>query len=464
MRTLFWIGALGAAALLFLNAQTIGIGTVVGAQKVPIAIPQFRGSGEAQNFMGAFNDTLRKDIEGAGMFKVISPSMYPAFTPQQPSDFVTPPPVQEQPRRRRAQVELERSGGGKWMADWSGPPVNAKYLAFGYTAVTNGVLVLRGYLYDVTAASSGSAQVIGKNYLASTVDEKGARDIAHQFAADIIALFGGQSLFGSHIYFVSTRTGHKEIWMMDPDGGNQKQITKFGSISIQPAVSPDGTKIVFTSFHRINPGIFVFSVDPVRDLRFYNQRASVNSSPSFTPDGKQIIYSSSAPNDVCCRIFLANLDGSGFRPITTLRSIDTEPKVNPKTGTQIVFVSGRSGPQQIYEMNLDGSDLARITDGTGEASNPAWHPDGQHIAFSWTRGFAAGKFNVFVMDVASHQYTQLTHDEGRNENPSWAPDGVHLVFASTRSGRSQIYTMLADGSKVTPLTTQGNNYSPVWGK
>jgi TolB protein len=461
MKRFFWAGALVASALFLLTAQQIDLGTITGGQKATIAIPEFRGAGDAQNFMSAFNQTLRGDVDSAGMFKVVSPSMYPSFIPQQPSDFVTPPPVQEQPRRRRARVEVERNGGGRWMADWAGPPVNTKYLAFGYTAVANGVLVLRGYLFDVTAASPSAAQVIGKNYL-GTVDEAGARKVAHEFAADIIALFGGESLFGTHIYFVSDRSRHKEIWVMDPDGKNQRQITHYNSLTIQPAVSPDGTKIAFTSYARGNPGIFVFSVDPVRDLRFYNQRASVNSSPSFTPDGKQIIYSSSA--GACCRIFIANLDGSGFRPVTTLRSIDTEPKVNPKTGRQVLFVSGRSGPQQIYKMNLDGSDLNRLTDGTGEASNPAWHPNGQIMAFSWTRGFAAGKFNVFVMDVASHQYNQLTHDEGRNENPSWAPDGRHIVFASTRSGRSQIYTMLADGTKVTPLTTQGSNLTPVWGK
>ena len=68
------------------------------------------------------------------------------------------------------------------------------------------------------------------------------------------------------------------------------------------------------------------------------------------------------------------------------------------------------------------------------------------------------------MDIASRKYLQLTHGEGKNENPSWAPDGVHLVFGSTRTGRSQIYTMLADGTQVTPLTTQGTNTRPVWGK
>ena len=128
----------------------------------------------------------------------------------------------------------------------------------------------------------------------------------------------------------------------------------------------------------------------------------------------------------------------------------------------LLFVSGPSA-QQIYRMNADGADVQRITNGEGEASNPSWSPDGQRIAFSWTRGYAKGDWNIFVMDVGSGQYTQLTHSEGKNENPVWAPDGRHLVFASTRGGRSQIYTMLADGSQVKQLTQQGTNRYPVWG-
>jgi TolB protein len=69
------------------------------------------------------------------------------------------------------------------------------------------------------------------------------------------------------------------------------------------------------------------------------------------------------------------------------------------------------------------------------------------------------------MDVAApSKYTQLTHGEGKNENPSWGPDGVHLAFMSNRGGRYQIWTMLADGAGARQLTTQGQNYSPVWGK
>jgi TolB protein len=115
-------------------------------------------------------------------------------------------------------------------------------------------------------------------------------------------------------------------------------------------------------------------------------------------------------------------------------------------------------------MNMDGTDVQRLSNGEGEASNPCWHPNGQIIAFAWTRGFATGNFNIFVMDVASRNFNQLTYGAGRNENPTWAPDGRRLAFMSTRSGSDQIWTMLADGTQLKQLTTAGKNGTPVWAK
>ncbi|MBZ5724813.1 MAG: TolB family protein [Acidobacteriia bacterium] len=457
-----WMAAAAAGAFWLLAAQDkFDLGTITKEGERPrLAIPDFRGSGQAQSFMAPFNQTLWNDVDSGGVLRMVPKTMYPTTVPQQPTDFrQAPPPAAQAQRGRRGEMVQAPTGGGLWMSDWSGPPAQANYLAIGYTAVQNNLFVLRGWLLDLGRGT----QVIAKTYIES-LDEAGARKAAHEFAAEILAQFGGKSLFGTHIYFVRQqgRTGPKEVWVMDPDGKNQRPLTHFNSISNWPAVSPDGTKIAFTSWAHIYPGIFVFSVDPVRDLRFYNQRGvSTNSTPSFTPDGKQIVFSSSAGG--CCRIFLANLDGSNLRPISSSSSIDVEPKVNPKTGAEIVFVSGRSGPQQIYKMNMDGADVERLSDGTGEASNPSWHPDGQILAFAWTRGYATGAFNIFVMDVASRQYTQLSH-EGRNENPSWAPDGRHLAFMSTRAGGHQIWTMLANGTQLQQLTTQGNNDSPAWGR
>jgi TolB protein len=206
----------------------------------------------------------------------------------------------------------------------------------------------------------------------------------------------------------------------------------------------------------------MYSTETGRFINFLNPQASMNATPSFTPDGQQVLFSSTISG--FSQIYIADASGGGMKRLSNSRAIEMEAKVNPKTGSEILFVSGRGGLQQIYRMNMDGADVARLTNGEGEASNPAWHPDGQHIAFAWTRGYAPGNWNVFIMDVASRETVQLTHGEGKNENPTWAPDGRHLVFSSNRSGRSQIYSMLADGTEVKQLTTQGSNWMPVWSK
>jgi TolB protein len=468
MKKLAWaVAVISAGAGMVLLAQQSDISATVSKQgaKPRIAVPDFRGADVAPGLMSTFNQTLWSDLESSGTLTLVAKTMYPRSIPQQPSDLRQPPPAPVMERGRKG-ITVPQSGGGLWMTDWSSPPVSANYLAFGYTAMQNGVLVLYGNLFDASRPDpSPASQPISKRYLAPTADENGARDVAHQFAADILKLFGAQSMFGTHIYYVHQDSfrSPKEIWMMDPDGKNQRQFTHFNNTTIEPSVSPDGTKIAFTSYTHVNPGIFVFSVNPVRDLRFYNQVASMNGQPSFTADGKQIVYSSSAGGH-CCRIFVANLDGRGFRSLTSSQFIDTEPKVNPKTSATVLFSSGRSGHEQIYMMSIEGADIQRMTDGSGEASNPNWNPTGDSFAFAWTRGYQAGKFNVFVMDPGSHRYVQLTHDEGRNENPSWAPDGTHLAFMSNRTGSSQIWTMLADGTQLQRLTSGGLNFSPAWGK
>jgi TolB protein len=112
--------------------------------------------------------------------------------------------------------------------------VNANYLAFGYTGVQDGRLVLFGWLYNVGQPDPASAQVIGKLYFGS-LDVDGAKKVANEFAADILQQFGAKSLAGSKIFFVSDRTGFKEIWSMDYDGSNQRQLTNYRSTSSMPA-------------------------------------------------------------------------------------------------------------------------------------------------------------------------------------------------------------------------------------
>jgi len=252
---------------------------------------------------------------------------------------------------------------------------------------------------------------------------------------------------------------------MDWDGKNQKQLTSLRSLMAYPAISFDGSRLACTIWPLSgNPSPMIAMIDSQtgRKLPFYNQAASLNAAATFTPDGTTVFYSSSASGEA--QIYSAKVDGRDFTRVTRTTGNPTEPKVNPKNPDSLLFVQGFPN-EQIYRMNAEGLNIERLTDGTGEASNPSWSPDGQHLAFAWTRGYKAGEFNIFVMTVGSPKYQQLTHDAGgKNENPVWAPDGKHIVFMRTpRSGRSQIFTMLADGTQVTQLTTEGNNKYPVWG-
>jgi TolB protein len=438
------------AAAIALVGQADMVGRIMKTYELAvIAVPDFRASGEAQQYMGIFNATLFQDLQDSGYFRMAPKSMYPLQVPQRPQDWK--PPVGTPPRSQ-----------GPWLTDWSNPPVGATYLPIGYAGVQNGQMVMFGWFYNVGQQDIANAQVFNKLYI-GTLNEEGARKLAHEFAADILSKLGVQTLAGSKIIFTSTRGGGKEIWSMDHDGANQKQITRLGSTTSFASVSPDATRLAFTTFARGNPSIMVYSLETMRQLPFYNQRASLNATPTFTPDGKQIIFSSTAAGGAA-QLYMCNVDGSGLKRVTYSNAIDIEPKFNPKNPRELVFVSGRGGPPQIYKMNVDGTDVVRLTSGEGDAVNPAWHPEGQFIAFSWTRGFAPGNYNLFIMDVATKEITQLTHGAGRNENPSWAPDGRHLVFSSNRSGSTQIWTMLADGKQTRQLTTQGRNENPVWSK
>src|SRR5580704_8999821 len=164
--------------------------------KPKLAVSDFRGSGKAAAFMSTFNGTVFTDLQNSGLFDMVSKSMFPLQAPQQPTDF------------RPQNIETHGGGQGLALQDWSGPPPNASHLAFGYVADQNNTFVAYGYLIDVRQSVVPSVLPLAKRYFDS-MDDNGARKAAHDYANDIIAFFGGGSLAGSKIFFVSNRTGNK---------------------------------------------------------------------------------------------------------------------------------------------------------------------------------------------------------------------------------------------------------------
>jgi TolB protein len=436
-KTLLLIGLALFSTTLFAQQDWIRTGTGLGIEKIRLAVPEFKAAStdpQTGALLKTFNGVLWNDLESAGIFEMVSKSFYPLQVPGAPNDF--------KPEA------------------WGNPPPDAAMVAFGNLAVGNGRLAVQGWLFD--AKNPQAAQVLGKQYNESATDDN-ARVIAHRFANEIIFRLGGgiMGITESKIVYVSTRSGNKEIWSMDYDGANQKQVTNLRSISLSPRISPDSSRIAFSSFAQGGPNIAMWSMELNRGVTF-PRFGGTNLSPAWSADGTKLAFSSSRNGDP--EIYISDANGSNLRRMTSYRGPDVSPVWNPKTGAQLAWVSGRSGLPQIWVADADGANPTRLTD-QGYAVSPAWSPNGQFLAFAWIRKYgpgAPGASDIYIMDVASRQWVQLTHDGGRNDFPSWSPDGRHIVFQSTRAGSEQIWTMLADGSQQKQLTTAGKNSQPNW--
>ncbi|MGA2849464.1 MAG: Tol-Pal system beta propeller repeat protein TolB [Terracidiphilus sp.] len=424
----------------YLTAQDwVHTGTNLGNDRIRIAAADFKpGSADPQTpaLKATFDATLYGDLSNAGIFDLVSKSLAPQATPGLPQEIN--------------------------VAQWSATPTNAAMVAFGSLAANNGRIVVYGWLFDTHNATN--PQVLGKQYN-EAASQDSARTIAHRFADEIILRLGGgiNGICETKIYFVSSRSGNKEIWVMDYDGQNQHAVTHLGTISLSPRISPDNTRLAFSSMGRAGWEIRMFSLELNRLVAFPAGAAGgSNLSPAWSADGSKIAFSSARTGDP--EIWVADASGGNLHRVTTFRGPDVAPTWNPRTNAQIAWVSGRTGLPQIYIMDQDGTGIQRITDG-GYAVSPSWSPNGQLLAYSWNRKYGPGDpggVDIHVIDIASKKYLQLTHESGSNDYPFWAPDGRHLVFERTIGGKTQIWTMLADGTEQHQLTSTGNNFMPNW--
>ena len=135
--------------------------------------------------------------------------------------------------------------------------------------------------------------MLGKQYREQATDEN-ARLIAHRFADEIIFRLGGgiQGIAETKLYFVSSRSGAKEIWQMDYDGANQKQLTHLGDIALSPHVSPDGSRVAFSGVTKEGWQILMYSLDLGRMVSFTHFGGD-NYSPAWSSDGQNLAFSSS---------------------------------------------------------------------------------------------------------------------------------------------------------------------------
>ncbi len=408
--------------------EVIDIGVVRPIVRVReiIAIPNFDLKGaSAFKDPALLTNIIYNDLELSGYF---SHPEHPEFVEQN-----------HRADKRTGKIEF-----GEWVR------LPAAFLLKGTYNLSDDQLRVDCLLYDVASGK----RIFGKTFSGYTLAEH--RTLAHRIADLIIKyITHEEGIANTKILFVSSRLGHKEIFIMDADGYNQHPLTAERSLTATPCWGANVTEAYFTTYRDFNPDLCgVYSNGG--KLWFISRRPGFNISPAWSEKAQRIALT--LGKDGNSEIYTMDRNGQQLKRLTFNRAIDSSPSWSPQ-GNQIAFTSDRSGQPQLYIMDSEGFNARRLTFKGTYNDSAVWSPKGNKIAFT---ARYLGVFNIYLLDLETSDWIQLTHNQGNNEGPSWAPDGQHLVFASDRTGTQQIYVMCIDGSGQTPLTSAGMNHSPAW--
>lgn len=390
-----------------------------------LAFPHIKGqdalSGEAAAAGATLEATLRSDLNYSGIFEIQGPDQLSVLQ-------LTSDPKHDDEQYRSLGNEILLS------AD---------------LAQEGDKLVLTGRVIDL---KSGKV-IVGKRYRGG-LDL--ARRIAHSFSDEIVLYFTGRrGIALTSIAFSSDRDGYKELYLMDYDGKNQRQITAHKSISLAPAWAPSGTQIAYVSFFGGAPGIYRVDLTTGSKEPLVTN-GPLNTSPSYSPSGREIVFARSIGGNT--EIFVADSNGKNLRRLTHSFGIDTNPAWSP-TGREIAFTSSRSGNPNIYTMDAEGTNLRRVSFSGDYNDGASWSPDGTHIAYASRQH---GVFQIAVTDLVTLETHFVTSGRGSHESPSFSPDGRRITFSQQTNRGVQIFTVGLDGHGLRQLTSNGNNSGPSW--
>lgn len=399
-------------------------------EPLPIAIPDFQAeTGEAGQLSGDIARVVAQDLTGTGLFREIPASAFISTV----SDF----------------------GAAVQYADWKA--INAQALVTGAVSVTGGNVNVKFRLYDVF---SGAELGAGLQFSGTT---EGWRRMAHKVADEVYSRITGEGkYFDSRVVYVS-ETGPKDdrkkrLAIMDYDGANVQFLTDSSSIVLAPRFSPDGNRILYTSYESGFPRIYVLDIGSVQRRVLESGEGTMSFAPRFSPSGQTVVFSLTTGGNT--DIYTMDIASGQTVRLTNTPSIETAPSFSPD-GNQIVFESDRSGSQQLYIMSSTGGEATRISFGAGRYGTPVWSPRGDLVAFTKQN---AGRFHIGVMRLDGSEERLLTASF-LDEGPTWAPNGRVIMFARETQGEggaSSLYTVDVTGRVLKPVRTPEGGSDPSW--
>ena len=273
---------------------------------------------------------------------------------------------------------------------------------------------------------------------------------------------GGSSDAATDLLFVSSRDGDYAVYGMTADGGDQHRLTKeagdastFEGVQYQvdPAWSPDGTKIAFASARNGSFDIYVMNADGTGSTRL-TSTSNDDRHPSWSPDGKRILFARNADGG---HIWVMNADGSDAKRVTDDLAPEGEPAWSPD-GATIAYTRRTPGtaPREIWLVDADGRNRRALTRLRVESADPAWSPDGSLVAFSANPG--GSRFNIFTTRSGGQGLRRVVVGPDDAIEPAFSPDGREIAFSR---GGAIIVTTLSGEER--PLTDpEDNDSSPAW--
>jgi TolB protein len=317
-------------------------------------------------------------------------------------------------------------------------------------------------LYDVNKGE----QIAGKRYPFKSRIDDAPRELANFSGNELMeALTGEAGIFRTRM-LMSCGGRKKEIYIMDFDGDNVRQITRDGNFALSPSWAPDGNRIVFTSYKPavkggfVNPNLYTYNVS-TNKRELITAAKGVNSGAVFHPFKNQLAYTYS--NNGKPEIFMLDLEAKTRIALTQTMFFSIEPAWSPD-GTKLAYSSSKTGKPHIYVSASDGSNAKQLTNAGVFNSSPRWSPKGDKIVFSGQENFK-NNFNIFMIDPSGTNLVRLTDGATSTENPAFSPDGRHIAFSSNQGGSYQIYVMALHSGRVSRALTPkslGDCKQPAW--
>ncbi|NNK11531.1 MAG: DUF5050 domain-containing protein [Flavobacteriaceae bacterium] len=267
------------------------------------------------------------------------------------------------------------------------------------------------------------------------------------------------------IAFNTNRDGNKEIYLMDVEGKNLRNITDNPAMEYGPSWFPDGDKIIAYSNRDGNPELYYFDLKKDTSIRITEDPAD-DVLPMVSPDGSQIVFMSNR-NGESRSVYKMKIDGSDIEALTNNADYEESPSWSPD-GEHILFTrqlrdlndTTHAANGEIFRMKADGSEVNRITNKSGYDSGAVYSPDGKHIAFYGPEG---NNFEIFLMDKEGGNIKNITSDTLDCYSPSWSPDGKWIAYTAGTANNYDIYIInLENGEKRRLTNTEIRNESPAW--